>query len=386
MVEIRLENLRKTFGEIVATDMVNMTIEEGELTTLLGPSGCGKTTLLRLIAGFYVPDSGRVFFDDREVTLEPPHKRNTGMCFQNYALWPHLTVFDNVAYGLKIKRVQGRKYTKSAIAKRVDAALELVRLGGLGGRHIHQLSGGQQQRVALARALVIEPDVLLLDEPLSNLDAKLRVEMREEIIRIQKEMSITTIYVTHDQVEALSISDRVAVMDIGYVQQFDTPRKIYADPQTIFVADFIGRCTFVQGKVEKIGEFIEVQLPDGQSLSGFSTIDNYPFEVGEDVKCAIRPENLMLKSTDSKDNELAGTVTKTTYVGTALEVFFDVGGTEAQARLDADIGLKSGDDIKLYASRSEVMVLPLGGVQDLRKVPGHPMASAEMPTKASSSA
>jgi ABC-type Fe3+/spermidine/putrescine transport system ATPase subunit len=386
MVEIRLENLRKTFGDIVATDRVNMTIKEGELSTLLGPSGCGKTTLLRLIAGFYVPDSGRIFFDDREVTLAPPHKRNTGMCFQNYALWPHLTVFENVAYGLKIKRVQGRKYTKSAIAKRVDAALELVRLGGLGGRHIHQLSGGQQQRVALARALVIEPDVLLLDEPLSNLDAKLRVEMREEIIRIQKEMSITTVYVTHDQVEALSISDRVAVMDVGYVQQFDTPRKIYADPQTIFVADFIGRCTFVQGKIETVGEFIEVRLPDGQFLSGLSTIDNYPFEVGEDVKCAIRPENLMLKSAGSQDNELAGTVTKTTYVGTALEVFFDVGGTEAQARLDADIGLNPGDDLKLYASRSEVMVLPLGGVESLRKVPGHPMASAEMPTRASSSA
>ncbi|MHA1484730.1 MAG: ABC transporter ATP-binding protein, partial [Candidatus Thorarchaeota archaeon] len=204
MVEIRLENLRKTFGDIVATDRVNMTLKEGELSTLLGPSGCGKTTLLRLVAGFYVPDSGRIFFDDREVTHDPPHKRNTGMVFQNYALWPHLTVFDNVAYGLKIKRVQGMKYTKPAIATRVNAALELVRLGGLGGRHIHQLSGGQQQRVALARALVIEPDVLLLDEPLSNLDAKLRVEMREEIIRIQKEMSITTIYVTHDQVEALS--------------------------------------------------------------------------------------------------------------------------------------------------------------------------------------
>jgi len=386
MVEIRLENLRKTFGDIVATDRVNMTIKEGELSTLLGPSGCGKTTLLRLVAGFYVPDSGRIFFDDREVTFEPPHKRNTGMVFQNYALWPHLTVFDNVAYGLKIKRVQGRKYTKSAIAKRVNAALELVRLAGLGGRHIHQLSGGQQQRVALARALVIEPDVLLLDEPLSNLDAKLRVEMREEIIRIQKEMSITTIYVTHDQVEALSISDRVAVMDVGYVQQFDTPRKIYADPQTIFVADFIGRCTFVQGKIDAIGEFIQVRLPDGQSLSGFSTIDNYPFEIGEDVKGAIRPENLMLKSTDSKDNELAGKVTKTTYVGTALEVFFDVGGTEAQARLDADIGLNSGDALKLYASRSEVMVLPLGGVEALRKVPGHPLTSAELPTKASSSA
>jgi len=386
MVEIRLENLRKTFGDIVATDMVNMTLKEGELSTLLGPSGCGKTTLLRLIAGFYVPDSGRIFFDDREVTHAPPHKRNTGMVFQNYALWPHLTVFDNVAYGLKIKRVQGRKYTKPAIAKRVNVALELVRLGDLGGRHIHQLSGGQQQRVALARALVIEPDVLLLDEPLSNLDAKLRIEMREEIIRIQKEMSITTIYVTHDQIEALSISERVAVMDVGYVQQFDTPRKIYADPQTIFVADFIGRCTFVQGTVEKVGEFIEVRLPDRQSLFGFSTIDDYPFEVGEDVKCAIRPENLMLKSADSQDNELAGTVTKTTYVGTALEVFFDVGGTEAQARLDADIDLKPGDDLKLYVSRSEVMVLPLGGVQALMKVPGHPLISAEMPTKASSSA
>ncbi|MHA1587438.1 MAG: TOBE domain-containing protein, partial [Candidatus Thorarchaeota archaeon] len=181
-------------------------------------------------------------------------------------------------------------------------------------------------------------------------------------------------------------SDRVAVMDVGYVQQFDTPRKIYADPQTIFVADFIGRCTFVQGKVDKIGEFIEVRLPDGQFLSGFSTIDNYPFEIGEDVKCAIRPENLMLKSAGSHDNELAGIVTKTTYVGTALEVFFDVGGTEAQARLDADIGLKPGDDIKLYASSSEVMVLPLGGVEALRKVPGHPLISAELPTKASSSA
>ena len=386
MVEIRLENLRKTFGDIVATDRVNMIIKEGELSTLLGPSGCGKTTLLRLIAGFYVPDSGRIFFDDREVTNAPPHKRNTGMCFQNYALWPHLTVFDNVAYGLKIKRVQGQKYTKPAIAKRVDAALGLVRLEGLGVRHIHQLSGGQQQRVALARALVIEPDVLLLDEPLSNLDAKLRIEMREEIIRIQQEMSITTVYVTHDQIEALSISDRVAVMDVGYVQQFDTPRKIYADPQTIFVADFIGRCTFVQGKVEKIGEFLEVRLPDGQSLSGFSTIDNYPFEVGEEVKCAMRPENLMLKSTSSQDNEVAGKVTKTIYVGTALEVFFDVGGTEAQARLDADIGLSPGDDIKLYASRSEVMVLPLGGVEALMKVPGHPLTSAEMPTRASSSA
>jgi ABC-type Fe3+/spermidine/putrescine transport system ATPase subunit len=183
MVEIRLENLRKTFGEVVATDEVTMVLEEGELSTLLGPSGCGKTTLLRIIAGFYIPDHGRVFFDDRDVTMVPPYKRNTGMCFQNYALWPHMSVADNVAYGLKLKRVSGMKYTKSAISRRVNEALGLVRMGDLGQRNIHQLSGGQQQRVALARALAIEPDVLLLDEPLSNLDAKLRIDMREEIIR-----------------------------------------------------------------------------------------------------------------------------------------------------------------------------------------------------------
>jgi len=176
MVEIYLEHLRKTFGEIVATDEVSMTLKEGELSTLLGPSGCGKTTLLRLIAGFYIPDSGKIFFDDREVTFLPPHKRNTGMCFQNYALWPHMSVHDNVAYGLKIKRIEGKKYTKSAITKRVTDALDLVRLEGLGERRVHQLSGGQQQRVALARALVVQPDVLLLDEPLSNLDAKLIIE------------------------------------------------------------------------------------------------------------------------------------------------------------------------------------------------------------------
>ena len=251
MVTIRLENLRKTFGDVVATDEVTLTLKEGELSTLLGPSGCGKTTLLRLIAGFYVPDSGRIFFDDRDITGVPPHKRKTGMCFQNYALWPHMSVFGNIAYGLKLKRVNGKKYKKSAVEKRVHDSLELVRMGGLENRHIHQLSGGQQQRVALARALVIEPDVLLLDEPLSNLDAKLRLDMREEIIRIQKELSITTVYVTHDQHEALSISDRVAVMDQGYIQQFGTPRHIYAYPQTVFVADFIGQCTFIDGIIEE---------------------------------------------------------------------------------------------------------------------------------------
>ena len=380
MVEIRLENLRKTFGEIVATDEVNMVLQESELSTLLGPSGCGKTTLLRLIAGFYVPDHGRIYFDDRDVTDLPPHKRNTGMCFQNYALWPHMTVHDNVAYGMKLKRVQGMKYTKAAIQKRVKNALDLVRLGELGHRHIHQLSGGQQQRVALARALVIEPDVLLLDEPLSNLDAKLRIDMREEIIRIQKEMSITTVYVTHDQHEALSISDRVAVMDKGYVQQFANPREIYSDPQTVFVADFIGQCTFIDGKIKSIGDGIRVEIPNDQEITGHTTIDGYPFYVGEDVKVAVRPEDLNLESTGSTDNKITGVVTRTIFIGNALEVYFNVGNIAAEALLEPDANTQEGDTIHLFAPSAEVMILPVGGVEALRKVPGHPMADSAPPS------
>ncbi len=386
MVEIELQNLRKTFGEVVATDEVTMTLKEGELSTLLGPSGCGKTTLLRLIAGFYRPDHGKVYFDDKDMTRVPPHKRNTGMVFQNYALWPHMNVYDNIAYGLKIKRVDGMKYNKAAINKRVEAAIDLVHLEGLGERHVHQLSGGQQQRVSLARALVIEPDVLLLDEPLSNLDAKLRTEMREEIIRIQKELSITTVYVTHDQHEALSISDRVAVMEHGYVQQFGTPREIYQHPQTIFVADFIGQCTFIEGSINSLGKYIQVQIPDGQVIAGKTTIEEYPFEEGEPVKCAIRPEDLHLERTDPRDNEIVGTVNRTIYIGNALEVYFSIGDISAQSLLDPDLEFESGEEIHLFAPRPEVMILPLGGVEALRKVPGHPLAEAAALTTAASSA
>lgn len=380
MVTIKLVNLRKTFGEVVATDNVNLTLQEGELTTLLGPSGCGKTTLLRLIAGFYKPDRGRIFFDDRDMTNVPPNRRNTGMCFQNYALWPHMTVFDNIAYGLKMKRIKGMRYTKAAIKRRVEEVLALVKMSELANRTPHQLSGGQQQRVALARALAIEPDVLLLDEPLSNLDAKLRIEMREEIIRIHKELSITTVYVTHDQHEALSISDRVAVMDKGYVQQFDTPKQIYATPQTIFVADFIGQCTFVEGEVKSVGDEIIVELPDGQIITGVTTIPNYPFEIGERVKCAIRPENLRTTRESSHDNEISGVVTHTIYIGSATEVYFNVGDIQAQALLDPYTDINAGQEIHLYVPPRSVMVLPLGGVHALHKVPGHPMATVAEPT------
>ncbi|MHA2461269.1 MAG: ABC transporter ATP-binding protein [Candidatus Thorarchaeota archaeon] len=373
MVTIYLEDLRKTFGDVIATDDVNMELQDGKLSTLLGPSGCGKTTLLRLIAGFYVPDRGRVRFDDLDVTNVPPNKRNTGMCFQSYALWPHMTVYDNIAYGLRIKRVQGQRYTKTAIGNRVQDALDLVRMSDLGARTPHQLSGGQQQRVALARALAIEPDVLLLDEPLSNLDAKLRVEMREEIINIQKELGITTVYVTHDQVEALSISDMVAVMDLGYVQQYGPPREIYAAPQTLFVADFIGKCTFIDGVIESIENYMTIKLPDGQVVSGVSPLEGYPFEIGETVKSAVRPEDLLIERSDSRDNEIAGEVSQVIYVGSNVEVHFKVGDISAVSLLPPEYEISKGDQIHLYSPRQNLMILPLGGVDALRKIPGHPL-------------
>ena len=373
MVEITLKNLRKTFGEVIATDDVNMVLEDGKLSTLLGPSGCGKTTLLRLIAGFYVPDRGQVFFDDREITTVPPNKRKTGMCFQNYALWPHMTVFDNIGYGLKLKRVEGMRFTKPAIKARVDEALELVRMSGLGERTPHQLSGGQQQRVALARALVIEPDVLLLDEPLSNLDAKLRHEMREEIMRIQGELGITTVYVTHDQIEALSISDMVAVMDLGYIQQYAPPREIYDKPQTLFVADFIGKCNFLDGEIESLGDELGVRLLDGQSVKGFSPLEGYPFEVGEQVRCAVRPEDLHIESTTSSDNSISGIVNQVIFVGSNLEVHFSVGEISAMSLLPPEAQFQTGSTITLYSPTSQMMVLPMGGVDALRRIPGHPL-------------
>ncbi len=375
MVTIYLNDLRKTFGDVVATDDVNLELEDGKLTTLLGPSGCGKTTLLRLIAGFYRPDKGTIFFDDKDVTDTPPNKRKTGMCFQSYALWPHMTVFDNIAYGLRLKRVKGMRYTGSAIHKRVQDALDLVRMGDLAHRTSHQLSGGQQQRVALARALAIEPDVLLLDEPLSNLDAKLRVEMREEILRIQGELGITTVYVTHDQIEALSISDMVAVMDVGYIQQYAPPREIYAKPQTVFVADFIGKCTLIEGTIDSVGDYLGLKLPDGQIVHGRSPLDGYPFEVGEQVRCAVRPEDLQVARVDTNDNEITGTIRHAIYVGSNIEIHFTIGSTSAVSILPPDVGVKPGEQIKLFAAQDKMLVLPIGGVDSLRKIPGHPLYS-----------
>src|SRR5580698_9880250 len=225
MISIRIQNLTKRFGPVTALHGLDLVIEPGELFFLLGPSGCGKTTLLRCMAGFYIPESGKILFGDEDVTRLAPHKRNTGMMFQSYALWPHMTVAENVAFGL-----EERKLPRAEIVTKVGEALESVHMGAYATRRPNQLSGGQQQRVALARALVIRPRCLLLDEPLSNLDAKLRLEMRSEIRRICKEFQLTTVYVTHDQKEALSVSDRMAVLESGRILQVGTPREVYCRP------------------------------------------------------------------------------------------------------------------------------------------------------------
>jgi ABC-type Fe3+/spermidine/putrescine transport system ATPase subunit len=251
---ITIEGVARSFGEVRAVDGVSLAIRDGEFFTLLGPSGCGKTTLLRMVAGFCELDRGRILFGERRVDTVAPHRRNTGMVFQNYAVFPNLDVGGNVAYGLK-----ARKLPKEEIASKVERALKLVRLDGFAARWPHQLSGGQLQRVAIARAVAIEPDVLLLDEPLSNLDAKLRVEMRGEIRALQRTLGITVIYVTHDQEEALAISDRIAVMRAGRVEQVDAPRVIYQAPANGFVAGFVGATNLLRGVVvRRDGEVADV--------------------------------------------------------------------------------------------------------------------------------
>src|SRR6202789_2270399 len=242
MISIRIQNLTKRFGAVTALHHLDLVIGPGELFFLLGPSGCGKTTLLRCMAGFYIPEEGKIFFGEEDVTRLAPHKRNTGMMFQSYALWPHMTVAENVAFGL-----EERKVPRDEIRRRVGEALDSVRMQAYAERRPNQLSGGQQQRVALARALVVRPRCLLLDEPLSNLDARLRLEMRSEIRRVCREFKLTTVYVTHHQKEALSVSDRMAVLDGGRILQVGTPQDVYRRPVKKRVADFIGETDFIPG-------------------------------------------------------------------------------------------------------------------------------------------
>ncbi len=314
-MNIRLKDMVKRFGTLEAVSHVSLDIHDGELFTLLGPSGCGKTTILRLIGGFHRPDQGQIYFGDREVSGIPPYERNIGMVFQNYALWPHMTIFDNVAYGLKIK-----KTARAAMDERVNHALSLVHLTGLEKRYPGQLSGGQQQRVALARALVLNPDVLLLDEPLSNLDAKIRQQVRAEIRKLQKDLAITAIYVTHDQEEALSLSDRIAVINRGKLQQLGTPRDLYERPANPFVADFIGINNLIDGEITEIQEakgWMAVQTRFGVLKC---VLDGH-FKTGEACKVTVRPEVASICDADESSDEMnviAGTVGFASYIGNTI--------------------------------------------------------------------
>ena len=336
MSSVTIQDITKSFGNVVVLDHFNAVFEDGEFVTLLGPSGCGKTTMLRIIAGFEKPTSGSVFFDDRVVSSDKvfiqPEKRDIGMVFQSYAVWPHMTVFENVAYPLQIKKVD-----KATIKKKVDHVLEVVHLMQYRDRIPSQLSGGQQQRVALARALVAEPALLLLDEPLSNLDAKLRESMRFEIKEIQRQLGITVIYVTHDQTEAMAMSDRIFLINRGVVQQSGSPDEIYNHPANQFVADFLGKVDFIKGTAEE-GSIL---------ITGTDQRVQYTGDKRGKVELAVRPENIKF----AKENaELHGKVISQYYLGDVNDCRVNVGGQTVRVIADPYTyrELHIGDEVGLH--------------------------------------
>jgi len=350
MAQVTLNQLTKHFDDTPVVKGISLTVEDGEFFSLLGPSGCGKTTILRMIAGFTFPTSGTIFFDDQDVSYIPPNKRNTGMVFQNYALFPHMTVFENVAFGLRT-----RKVPKAEMADRVAGALKLVGLSGLEARPVPHLSGGQQQRVALARAVVIEPNLLLLDEPLSNLDAKLREETRDQIRDLQKQLGITTIYVTHDQEEALAVSDRIAVMDDGICQQLDTPDVIYRQPANRFVATFMGKMNLWEGTLAD---------EDGQCLfrheSGLTILlpQNTTMDEGP-VFLAMRPQTIKL-SPDVLGNTTAGSVVDRQFKGATVEFVVEVAGERITIVTHSDdpiAGKQPGEEVWVQIPGDQAIVL-----------------------------
>ena len=313
MVSVRLENIEKYLSGIKIIDNVSLEVKDKEFFTIIGPSGCGKTTTLRIIAGLLRPDKGNVYFDNRLMNDVPPEKRNITMVFQNFALMPHMTVFDNIAFGLKM-----RGWSKEDIKRRVKEVVELLRIEGLENKKPHQLSGGQQQRVGVARALAPNPDVILFDEPLSNVDAVLREQLRFEIRDLMKKLGITSIYVTHDQAEALVVSDRLAIMNKGRIIQVGTPDEIYRRPVNTFVAGFLGIVNLVKGKVigktqEGYYEFLTV---GGAKILARESL----IPVGSDGVAVIRPEHIQFTSTLEKYNAFKGVITRKTFLGSTVDV------------------------------------------------------------------
>lgn len=314
MEEIRAAGITKRFGDVTALNNVSLEIAAGELFFLLGGSGCGKTTLLRCIAGLETPTEGKVFFGERDVTTLPTHRREAAMVFQSYALWPHMTVGQNIAFGLEERKVE-----KKEIQRRVEEALSMVKLEGFAKRGIDQMSGGQQQRVSLARALVVRPKCLLLDEPLSNLDAQLRLEMRSEIRRIVKENDLTGVYVTHDQAEALSMADRMAVMDQGVVVQVGPPEKIYRQPVSSYVAGFIGETNLLKGTSDKDNQVNTATA----TLAATSSVENWKPVAGVEVTLSIRPE--AVKIVNPIQANLTGRIIDRIYLGSIIQYTVELG-------------------------------------------------------------
>lgn len=337
---IALKNISVEFdGEKVLNDL-NLSIRDGEFVTLLGSSGCGKTTTLRLIAGFLEPDSGEVFFDGKSMNGVPPYKREVNTIFQRYALFPHYNVYENIAYGLRVRKVPEKQ-----IREQVTEMLRLVNLQGFEKRNVSRLSGGQQQRVAIARALVLKPKVLLLDEPLAALDLKLRKDMQQELKNIQKQLGITFIFVTHDQEEALSMSDTVVVMNEGRVQQIGTPIDIYNEPQNAFVADFIGESNILDGVMKE--DYVA-------SFSGktFTCVDA-GFAANEDVDIVVRPEDVDIVKPEN--GMLRGIVTSVTFLGVHFEIIVDIGGFKWMIQTTDEH--KEGEDVGLYIEPDAIHVM-----------------------------
>jgi iron(III) transport system ATP-binding protein len=352
-----LKNLVKVFGTgektVYAVNNVNLEVKEGELVTLLGPSGCGKTTALRIIAGFEIPTSGKILIDGEDMGPTPPNRRPTTMVFQNYALFPHLTVFENIAYGLKIRR-----NTAQDIRRKTQEIMGLVGLEGFEERSPAQLSGGQQQRVSLARSLVMEPKVLLLDEPLSNLDAKLRVSTRLQIRRIHQRVGITSVYVTHDQDEAMTLSDRVVIMHKGRIVQTGTPQEIYAYPASRFVADFIGKANFLDSRVVGMvaGNALELDIMGNKFKAA---VQKNLFSEGERVLLVLRPESVKLEP--KRPDTLTGTVREAVYLGSQMVYEVDVDKkiiTVEVANPHASVVFRVGEEVTITFQEKTLHVLP----------------------------
>jgi iron(III) transport system ATP-binding protein len=359
MAFIEIQNLFKRYKKVVAVNRIQLEVNEGEMLTLLGPSGCGKTTTLRCIAGLERPEEGDIVIDGKPMLSEGfvhPSKRGIGMVFQNYAVWPHMKVYKNIVYGLKIQKIP-----KQSLKEKAQQVLELVGLDGLEERYPAQLSGGQQQRVALARALVGNPKVLLLDEPLSNLDAKLREELRFEIKSLVRRMGITSVYVTHDQAEAMVISDRIAVMDSGNVVQIGTSEEIYEKPANRFVADFIGTMNFMSGEViESLQDTDEVYVRTEFSEKMLcKTTSNTPAATGTKVYASIRPEDVEVftEPPQARENLFKGSIVHKAYLGNFLYFFVSVNGTMIRVQVPHHLPQEEGQELYLFLNPQKCVIL-----------------------------